>query len=163
MLRLVENELTLRIVLEAPPPGVDFGLQEGHGNDCRTVQTQRSKSSDLIFTFSVRAKQNSSGEVVFLGPFTQGPPQGRFVYLDIGTYAGQKDTPWSRRLKIPLRGISWEMVERARRSSRVLETRVRGTGRDGGPTCGTIKPFNGWTLGSVARTPGSVAISGLEG
>jgi hypothetical protein len=146
MLRSVEHELTLRIVLEAPPPGVDFGLQEGRGNDYQTVQTQRSKTSDLIFTFTVRAKRNSSGEPVFLGPFTQGPPAERFVYLDIGTYAGQKDTPWSRRLKIPLRGISWETVEQASGSSRVLETRVRGTGRDGGPTCGTIKPFNGWTV-----------------
>jgi len=146
MLRTVEHELTLRIVLEGPPPGVDFGLQEGHGKDYQTVQTQRSKTSDLTFTFTVRAKQNSSGEPVFLGPFTQGPPPERFVYLDIGTYARQKDTPWSRRLKIPLRGISWEMVEQASGSSRVLETRVRGTGRDGGPTCGTIKPFNGWTI-----------------
>lgn len=146
MLPLVEHELTLRIILEAPPPGIDFGLQEGRGNDYQTVQTQRSKTSDLIFTFTVRAKENAGGEPVFLGPFTQGPPHGRFVYLDIGTYAGQKDTPWSRRLKIPLRGISWQMVEQASGSSGVLETRVRGTGRDGGPTCGTIKPFNGWTL-----------------
>ena len=150
MLHFVEREVTLRIVLEAPPPGVDFGLQEGHGNDYQTVQTQRSKTSDLVFTFTVRAKQNTSGEPTFLGPFTQGPAQGRFVYVDIGTYAGQKDTPWSRRLKIPLSGIAWEMVEQASDSSRVLETRVRGTGRDGGPTCGTIKPFNGWTLRSVA-------------
>lgn len=142
----VEREITLRILLEAPPPGVDFGLQEGRGNDYETVQTQRSKTSDLTFTFVVRAKQNTSGEPVFLGPFTQGPPQERFVYLDIGTYAGQNETQWSRRLKIPLRGISWKMVEQASGSSQVLETRVRGTGRDGGPSCGTIKPFNGWTL-----------------
>jgi len=146
MLRTVERELTLRIILEGPPPGVDFGLQEGHGNDYQTVQTQRSKSSDLIFTFTARAKQNKSGEPVFLGPFTQGPADGRFVYLDIGTYAGQKNTQWSRRLKIPLRGISWEMVEKAGGSARLLEARVQGTGKDGGPTCGTIKPFTGWKL-----------------
>ena len=148
MLPRVELEPTLRIILEAPPAGVDFGLQEGHGNDYQTVQTQRSKTGDLTFTFTARAKQHANGEPVFLGPFTQGPADGRFVYLDIGTYAGQKDTEWSRRLKIPLRGISWKMVEQASQSSRVLEARVQGTGRDGGPTCGTIKPFNGWKLAS---------------
>src|SRR6476620_12209431 len=146
MLPRVELEPTLRIILEAPPAGVDFGLQEGRGNDYQTVQTQRSKTSDLTFTFTARAKQNTSGEPVFLGPFTQGPADGRFVYLDIGTYAGQKDTEWSRRLKIPLRGISWKMVEQASQSSRLLEARVQGTGRDGGPTCGTIKPFSVWKL-----------------
>jgi hypothetical protein len=146
MLPLVELEATLRIILEAPPAGVDFGLQEGHGNAYQTVQTQRSKTSDLTFTFTARAKQNTSGEPVFLGPFTQGPADKRFVYLDIGTYAGQQGTEWSRRLKIPLRGISWKMVEQASGPSRLLEARVQGTGRDGGPTCGTIKPFNGWKL-----------------
>jgi hypothetical protein len=142
----VEVEVSFRIILEGPPPGVDFGVQEGHGNDYRTVQTQRSKTGDLSFTFSTRAKQNSAGEPVFLGPFTQGPSAGRFVYLDIGTYAGQQDTPWARRLKIPFRGIDWKTVQQASGSSRVLETHVRGTGRDGGPTCGTIKPFAGWKL-----------------
>ena len=142
----MELELSFRILLEGPPPGVDVGLQEGHGNDYRTVQTQRSKTSNLTFTFTARAKQNSAGEPVFLGSFTQGPAHGRFVYLDIGTYAGQKNTPWSRRLKIPLRGISWAMVQKAAGSSQLLESVVQGTGKDGGPTCGTIKPFNGWKL-----------------
>lgn len=142
----MERELTLRIVLEAPPAGVDFGLQEGRGNDYKTVQTQRSKGSDLIFTCTLRAKQSTNGGPSFLGPFTQGPPQERFIYIDIGTYAGQTDTPWSRRLKIPLHGISWELVEQALASSQILETRVPGTGRDGGPSCATVKPFKGWTL-----------------
>ena len=142
----MECELTLRIILQAPPAGVDFGLQEGRGNNYKTVQTQRSKSGDLTFTFTVRAKQRPDGAPTFLGPFTQGPPDERFVYIDIGTLAGQTDTPWNRRLKIPLRGISWELVEQASASSQILETRVPGTGRDGGPSCATVKPFKGWTL-----------------
>ena len=146
MLRLMEREFTLRIVLEAPPPGVDFGLQHGHGNDYEIVQKQRSNTGDLTFTFTVRAKESSDGAPNFLGPFTQGPAHGRFVYLDIGTYAGQTDTPWSRRLKVPLSGISWKMVEDATKSATVLETRVPGTGRDGGPNCDTVKPFSGWSL-----------------
>ena len=146
MLRFVEHELTLRIILEAPPAGVDFGLQEGRGNDYKTVQTQRSTTSDLTFTFTVRARQNTNGAPNFLGPFSQGPPDARFVYIDIGTYAGQTGTLWSRRLKVPLSGITWDMVKQASDSAKLLETRVPGTGRDGGPNCATVKPFAGWKL-----------------
>ena len=38
-----ETEVRLRIVLVDPPPGVDFGVQEGKGNDYTTIQKQRSK------------------------------------------------------------------------------------------------------------------------
>jgi Family of unknown function (DUF5990) len=142
----MEKELTFRIVLESPPPGVDFGLQKGQGNDYETVQTQRSKTGDLRFEFTARVKEGKTGEPVFLGPFTQGPAHERFVYLDIGTYAGQHGTPWSRRLKVPLRGIAWQMIEQASSGGKALETHVPGTGRDGGPTCATVKPFAGWRV-----------------
>jgi hypothetical protein len=34
-------ELTLRIVIEQPPAGVDFALQKGSGSAYETVQKQR--------------------------------------------------------------------------------------------------------------------------
>jgi Family of unknown function (DUF5990) len=136
----MEQELKLVIILESPPPGVDFGLQKGSGNDYETIQTQRSKSGDLRFEFEVRVREGKDGQPNFLGPFAQGSAHERFVYLDIGTYAGQEDTPWSRRLKVPLRSITWDQIKKGK----VLETRVPGTGRDGGPSCATVKPFAGW-------------------
>jgi len=143
----MERELSLRIVLEKPPAGVDFGLQKGRGNDYETIQTQRSTGKDLQFEFTVRAKQTGKGdEPNFLGPFAQGPSGDRFVYLDIGTYAGQKETCWSRRLKIPLRGITWKMIDEVVRSESVLETSVPGTGKDGSPSCATVKPFARWKV-----------------
>ena len=146
----MELELTLRIVVEKPPAGVDFALQKGRGSDYEAVQKQRSRTKDLHFEFAVAVKAGRKGSIPnILGPFVQGPPRGRFVYLDIGTYAGQTDTPWSRRLKVPLRGITWKMIDRLRDDSRaILEARVAGTGRDGGPNCATVKPFDGWRLGS---------------
>jgi len=136
----VERELRLRIVLEKPPGGIDFGLQRGKGSVYDIVQTQRSRTeSDLSFEFTVRVGESERKEPNFLGPYVQGPPAGRFVYINIGTYAGQEDSLWSRRLKVPLQGITWKMVHAG-----VLETRVPGTGRDGGPTCATVKPFEGW-------------------
>ena len=100
-------ELRLRIILERPPAGVYFGLQKGHGSNYETVQTVELMSDDLHFEFNVRVRQGKDGDPNFLGPFVQGPPHERFVYLDIGTCAGQTNTAWSRRLKIPLRGITY--------------------------------------------------------
>jgi len=137
----MERELDLLIILERPPAGIDYALQEGAGNNYKTVQTQRSSGRDLKFQFSVRVREGKDGQPNFLGPFVQGPTGERFVYLDIGTYAGQTNTLWSRRLKVPLRGITWEMIEK----KNSLQTRVPGTGKDGSPTCATVKPFAGWT------------------
>jgi hypothetical protein len=108
----MEHEPILRIILEKPTPGVDFALQKGRGGDYETVQTQRSEGRDLHFEFTVRVKATGKDSSPnFLGAFVQGPTGERFVYIDIGTYAGQTGTCWSRRLKIPLRGITWQMIE----------------------------------------------------
>jgi hypothetical protein len=146
------SELKLRIVLESPPGGVDFGLQKGRGTDYETIQKQGSGAGDLSFEFTLEVKGDRKDAMPTLrGPFVQGPVGARFVYIDIGTYAGQTNTAWSRRLKIPLSGITWEMVDRLSDSSQaVLEARVPGTGKDSGPSCGTVKPFAGWKL---ARWP----------
>ena len=140
----MEKQLNLTIILESPPPGVDFGLQKGSGNNYETIQKQRSKTGNLRFEFDVRVREDKDGKPNFLGPFVQGPTQARFVYLDIGTCAGQIDTAWSRRLKVPLTGITWDLIKKGNS----LETHVPGTGKDGGPTCATVKPFAGWKIKS---------------
>ena len=138
-------EIALRIVLQRPPAGVDFGLQKGRGSAYETVQKQRSKGEDLEFNFTVTVKAGKADLPDFAGPMVQGPSGARFVYLDIGTYAGQTDTPWSRRMKIPLSVIDWAMIQNAAGGSQnTLETSVAGTGRDGGPACGTVKPAPRW-------------------
>ena len=140
------NELTLRIIVENPPGGVDFGLQKGHGRDYETIQKQRSGDGDLSFEFTLEVKgARPDGVPALRGPFVQGPAGAKFVYIDIGACAGQLNTEWSRRLKVPLSGITWEMIDRLTAGPQsVLEARVPGTGRDGGPRCGTVKPFAGW-------------------
>jgi len=151
----MDSELKLTIVLERPTAGCDYGLQKGKGNDYETVQTQRGANKDLIFNFTVRVTEAKNGRPNFLGPFAQGSADGRFVYLDIGTYAGQKNTAWARRLKIPLAGIEWPAIESALKAGTPLQARVAGSGgRDGGPTCGTIKPFMGWRVRqTITHTP----------
>ena len=136
-----------------PVPGVDYGLQKGRGNNYDSVQIQRGKNEDLHFEFTVRVGTDKDGKPNFLGPFTQGNAADRFVYLDIGTLAGQKDSCWSRRLKIPLVGINWDSIGAAVKARKPLQARVFGRGGiDGGPACGTVKNFSGWKLGDSPRT-----------
>jgi Family of unknown function (DUF5990) len=142
----MNSDLRLRIILEKPPPGVDFGLQKGKGSNYDTIQKQRSSTKDLIFDFLIVIKPGKA-KPDFAGPFVQGPSGARFVYIDIGTYAGQENTVWSRRLKIPLQDITWDTLNQlSDQPLGMLETHIKGTGKDGGPNCGTVKPFNGWKL-----------------
>ena len=140
------TDVTFRIVLESPPAGVDYALQKGHGSASETVQSQRSTGADLRFEFTVQMRP-SGAAADFRGPFVQGPAGGRFVYIGIGQYAGQPDTPWSRRLKVPLTGMTADTIRRA--SGALLEARVPGTGRDGTPACASVKEFGGWKLARV--------------
>ncbi len=142
----LETEVWLRIVLVAPPAGVDFGIQEGKGSDYKTVHKQRSKVADLTFEFTVTVKDNrDDGLPNFLGSLAQGPMATRFIYIDIGKSAGQFDSCWERRIKVPLAGITWDMIEKAS-TKQVLEARLPGTGKDGGPSCATVKPTEGWKV-----------------
>jgi Family of unknown function (DUF5990) len=141
-----ETEITMRIILESPPAGIDFALQKGGGNNYETIQTQHSDGGDLTFEFPIRVKLEESKTPNFLGHFAQGTREERFVYIDIGTFAGQH-THWSRRLKVPLKRITAEMiVEYESGNNMIFETCVAGTGRDGGPNCATVKPFAGWKI-----------------
>lgn len=137
----MELELKLRIVLEEPPREMDFGLQLGKGNGYQTIQIQkRARDQNLSFHGSVTVKDNRpDGLPNFLGPLAQGPPTQRFIYLDVGQYAGQADTCWGRRIKIPLVGIGWEVIAKAARPGKLLEARIPGTGKDGSPTCATVR------------------------
>ena len=141
-----EIVLPLRIVLVDPPPGVDFGVQEGKGNEYKTIAIQRSKTAKLQLDCSIDVKGNrADGPPNFVGPISQGPPAGRFVYVDIGKSAGQIDSCWQRRIKIPLEGITWEMIDSvAEATKRLLQATIPGTGKDGGPSCATVKPIGGW-------------------
>lgn len=132
--------LTLRITLLHPPPGVVFRLQSGRVD---LVAPTRETADAISFDFDVRV---ADGEPVprFLGPFTQGPPATRFVYVNSGQAAGQSGTSWNRRAKIPLGSITWDLIEQAKGA--VLEVQIEGTGRDGGPVCATVRLPHPWRV-----------------
>lgn len=127
----LSREQRLRLILEQPTSGVDFGLQKGRGGSFEIVQKQRSDGKDVAFEFSVTVKAGKDGLPDFSGALVQGGPDERFFYVNIGTYAGQENTPWSRRLKVPLSGIGWDLIN----SQGVLIATIPGKGKDGGPSC----------------------------
>ncbi|MXV15502.1 DUF5990 family protein [Hufsiella ginkgonis] len=143
----MNQEFICRIVLESPNEGVDFSLQEGGGNNYKIVQKQRSDGANLVFECIVRVKQGKDDAPDFLGKQVHGATGDRFIYIDIGKSAGQWDSEWTRRLKVPLRGIGWDTVNiLLNEESFVLQAQVPGKGSDGTPNCATVKPFKGWKL-----------------
>ncbi len=148
----MDNGLPFYIVLQKPTIGVLFGLQKGSGSQYEVVQAQIAiADNDLHFNLlvDVRAKSEKYNEPVFKSPFVQGPPLNQFIYIDIGSIAGQIGG-WIRRLKIPLVGITLQMIADVKANPKlVLETHVPGTGKDGGPNCATVKPFGGWKVREI--------------
>jgi hypothetical protein len=145
----MQQEITLRITLLRPTQGVVFGLQKGTGSQYETIQKQKCATDELYFECPVILKGDEQKDPLpkLSGPFVQGSAPNKFIYIDIGTCAGQTDTLWSRRLKIPLSGITWNLIHQlALNPGLVIGTRVEGTGRDGGPNCATVKPFPGWQV-----------------
>jgi hypothetical protein len=147
------RDIVVRIVLVSPPVGVDYGIQRGSGSDYQTVFLQRPSNprAQIVFDVPIAVTETRpEGVPNFGGPFVQGKPAERFLYVDIGKYAGQRNTEWARRMKVPLTGISWTLIEQAAKTGKAIETRIPGTAKDGGPTAAsTAKLQSAWAL--VAR------------
>lgn len=138
------QSLALRITVVDPPPNVLWALQLGRDEIVKPSAVTKGRIS---FDFSVEiVDESSKGAFRLRGPAVQGPPGGRFVYLRIGTYAGQQGTDVARRAKIGLEGITRELAA-AVKSKRggVLEVQFAGTDKKGGAACATVPLLgNGW-------------------
>jgi len=140
--------INFHITLSKPPAGYTYALQKGSGNNYLPVKVQNSAGTDLFFDAEIEIKGSKQTHDIpdFKGPFVQGPMGSRFIYLDIGSYAGIHNQ-FNGRLKIPLTGITWAIIEKATsQNSSVLKTNVPGTGKNGMPACATVKPFEGWAV-----------------
>lgn len=136
--------LWLRIVVVVPPAGVTFAMQRGRTDLLAPV---RVASDSLVFEFPVSVADATAQPPRLTGEFTQGTPASRFVYVNSGTSAGQTGSCWSRRAKVPLSGISSQLLQAAlRRPHNILEARVAGTARDGGPACAAVPLLTKWQV-----------------
>ncbi len=147
----MKGQLTLRIIVRHAPAGVVFRVQRGRSD---LLPPSEAKGDSLSFAFSVRVVLTPGEEPNFLGDFAQGPRSARFVYVNSGQRAGQKDTCWDRRAKVPLGGITPSLAERALTEGlTLLEACFEGTGRDGGPACGTVRLLEGGWRPVVGQPP----------
>jgi hypothetical protein len=142
----MERELPLRITVVQPPAGVTFCLQQGKKD---LVPPTEASDERLSFDFALRVHgDRTQGMPNLRGPLAQGPPAGRFVYVNSGTLAGQADSCWTRRAKVFLAGITWELIEQALANpGTILEARIAGKAKDGGPACAKVPLLGGgWGL-----------------
>lgn len=132
----MKHEIPVRISVIAPVPGVTMQVQRGRDE---LLQPSEISSDAMNFDFSVTVDLSSRAPN-FLGKYSQGPKDARFVYVNSGTLAGQSDSCWERRAKISLMGITFEQVNQVLASpGSLLETSFIGRGGDGGPTCASAK------------------------
>ena len=139
------DTLPLRIVLHRPAPGVRFAIQSGKAE----LHPPSSVSPDaLTFDVAVRlGAPKADGAPSLMPPIAQGPAHDRFVYVNSGVLAGQAESPWTRRAKIKTAGISQALAKEVlSNAGAVLEARVEGTGRSGGPPAGTVPLLSAWRV-----------------
>lgn len=134
-------DLPLRIVVDDPVPGLAMVLQRGDSHGPELV------GEGPVFDLEVTVDGAiPDGRPRFLGPYVQGPPAGRFVYLCVGEMAGQIGSPWSGRVKVPLGDIGRDLIEALKTGQR-LEARIPGRGRKDGPALASVKILPpGWRV-----------------
>ena len=131
-----EPQVTLEITCLRPPtrPG-SFGLQD---KNRRLHPPAQEAGGSAVFRCQVRAKPAAAGGPPnFSGAFTHGTPQERFLYLSLRS-ADSPEEAWIRRIKVPLKSITWQQVETAARHA---DARLACTVDGGGS--GTVKLISG--------------------
>ena len=113
------------------------------------VKPSSSTRARVSFQFSVKVVAGDSpGAFRLRGPAVQGRPGERFVYLCVGSYAGQSGASASGRAKVSLEGIARTLLDsvKAKRSG-VLEAEFASSARDGGPARASVKLLgDGWHI-----------------
>lgn len=146
----MSNEIKLRIVLQNPVDGLLYGLQKGKGSGYDTVLPQLGAGHDLNFEFTVPLKQATPQGIALSGPYVQGPAGSRFVYINIGSYAGQSGALWNGRMKVPLSETDFTNTI-SDQDPLCWTCYVPGRTADGKPVFATVKPFGGWSMGKPSN------------
>jgi hypothetical protein len=131
-----KHEISMRIRVLDPVEGVTMKVQRGKDTLLEPIKESK---NELVFEFPLTVELSGSTPN-FLGKYAQGPKDSRFVYVNSGSYAGQPGICWNRRAKLSLMSITRDEIEEVIASAtKRLEVSFAGTGRDGGPTCASVK------------------------
>lgn len=141
------DDLGLRIVLTGPPRGYAFCLQRGKGARSERLDYVEAEAGDVAFELNVTVREGRCPDVPdFAGPFVQGRPGGRFVYVCVGRCSTRTEPRWEGRVKVPLASITWSQV-RAALGGGVLEARYAASRPDGRPVYASVElTGDGWAV-----------------
>lgn len=125
--------VTLRLIIDDPVPGVRYSLQKDD------LPFEPHTAGDGPIAFELPVTLHPDGRMS--GPFVrrEGTVR-RFVYIRIGTSAGDHASPWSRRAKIDIHDIPKALLA----PGALLEVHLPGRGKDGSPACATVRPVAPW-------------------
>jgi hypothetical protein len=133
------RQITLRLTIADPVPGVAYSLQNARNEPVGAIVAE---NRPISFDVTVLVAPGPR----FLGDFVRREgPMRRFIYVAIGGQAGDSSSEWSRRAKIDIHDLSAELLEKAL-AGNVLEARLPGRDKDGGPACATLHPLGNWTV-----------------
>lgn len=136
MARADQVEVRARIAIERPVPGVLHSLQQ----DDKPLDPKKSKTGEpLAFDFPLSIECTEDGAKFFGPQVRREGKERRFVYIRVGTAAGQHFSRWTRRMKIDIHDIEPALLDKAAKAG-VLTGTIDGTAKDGTPACATIKP-----------------------
>lgn len=129
-------EITLRLTIADPVPGMTYSLQ-----DQKSAPVGPVTATDAPLSFDVPVKLSDDNRLT--GPFVRREgPERRFVYIAIGGQAGGHTTI-SRRAKIDIHGITADLLDQAR-AGKPLAVILPGRDKAGLPACATVKPIEPW-------------------
>ncbi len=125
--------VTLRLIIDDPVPGVRYSLQKDD------MPFEPRTAGDGPMAFELPVTLHPDGRMT--GPFVrrEGPVR-RFVYIRIGTSAGDHASAWNRRAKVDIHDIPKALLVPDAR----LEVHLPGRGKDGSPACATVRPVTEW-------------------
>jgi len=114
---------------------VRLGIQKGKA----VVDDLPADAAPARFRFSMRVKEHAkSGRPNFLGPYAQGKPDERFIYLCWGERQGEGWQGFGR-VKVQLNPVSWEQIEAAVREEKPITARITMTDEQGKPMTASVK------------------------
>ena len=93
-----------------------------------------------VFDIDVELRTGRDGRLEPRGPYVQGRPGERFIYLSWGAVAGAGHFQMFRRLKLWIGRLDEQLLRRADALGHRLELRLALTDERGGPVCGSGDP-----------------------
>jgi hypothetical protein len=118
-------------------PNAHVGVQS-RGRRGELLGLVRGDSPSATWTLDCTAARTAAA-VDLKGPYVQGPPGGRFIYLSWVDVAETGDPTMFRRAKLWLEGLPGDAVEAAIAGG-VLVGRLRLTDERGGPLFASVRP-----------------------